>query len=287
MADSQDLRGMSWRQLVASLAAHGLRRAERETRQSLIARLSAVEGEANASTSSVRPRLQQVILIEATPELVSELAAHFSPRWLQVLTSRTAVIAPSRLSILRRTLTRLGHPLAPPARARRPIQPETSPPTSLRAAAQFIQCLATLLDWPPDAIGSDLRRYTEPAEGNDPDVTKMLRLWRALLDAALDGDDAERGPGEIPARDNLRSSDETVVQWRALLERAIAERRCVRIRYWTAARDALTERVVEPITLQAFQGGTFLHAFCRWRQALRVFRLNRVVACEVLDERFG
>ncbi|NSC20710.1 WYL domain-containing protein [Streptomyces albus subsp. chlorinus] len=68
------------------------------------------------------------------------------------------------------------------------------------------------------------------------------------------------------------------------VDRAIAERRRLWIRYYSPARDELTEREVDPIRLFAV-GHTYVEAWCRLSEARRTFRLDRVAAIRLLDER--
>ncbi|CAM2900127.1 MULTISPECIES: helix-turn-helix transcriptional regulator [Streptomyces] len=68
------------------------------------------------------------------------------------------------------------------------------------------------------------------------------------------------------------------------VDRAIAERRRLWIRYYSPARDELTEREVDPIRLFAV-GHTYVEAWCRLSEARRTFRLDRVAEIRLLDER--
>ncbi|MEU2720781.1 helix-turn-helix transcriptional regulator [Streptomyces smyrnaeus] len=68
------------------------------------------------------------------------------------------------------------------------------------------------------------------------------------------------------------------------VDRAIAERRRLWIRYYSPARDELTEREVDPIRLFAV-GHTYMEAWCRLSEARRTFRLDRVAEIKLLDER--
>jgi predicted DNA-binding transcriptional regulator YafY len=70
------------------------------------------------------------------------------------------------------------------------------------------------------------------------------------------------------------------------LQEAVVRRRCVSIRYNTANRGAITERVVEPLGLVFYSRQWHLIAWCRLRGEVRDFRLDRVAAWEVLDERY-
>ncbi|WP_431032509.1 helix-turn-helix transcriptional regulator [Streptomyces sp. P6-2-1] len=69
----------------------------------------------------------------------------------------------------------------------------------------------------------------------------------------------------------------------AEVDRAIAERRRLWLRYYSPARDELTEREVDPIRLFAV-GHTYMEAWCRLSEDRRTFRLDRVVAIRILDE---
>ncbi|MER6145149.1 WYL domain-containing protein [Streptomyces sparsogenes] len=67
------------------------------------------------------------------------------------------------------------------------------------------------------------------------------------------------------------------------VDRAIAERRRLWLRYYSPARDELTEREVDPIRLFAV-GHTYMEAWCRLSEARRTFRLDRVAEIKLLDE---
>ena len=66
------------------------------------------------------------------------------------------------------------------------------------------------------------------------------------------------------------------------VDRAIAERRRLWLRYYSPARDELTEREVDPIRLFAV-GHTYMEAWCRLSEARRTFRLDRVAEIKLLD----
>ncbi|MGQ0571903.1 MAG: helix-turn-helix transcriptional regulator [Armatimonadota bacterium] len=70
------------------------------------------------------------------------------------------------------------------------------------------------------------------------------------------------------------------------LQRAILDRRVVTMRYHAHATNEVTVRDVEPLQLVLVDRIWILDAYCRLRQAPRGFRLNRVDAYEVLEERF-
>jgi proteasome accessory factor C len=82
--------------------------------------------------------------------------------------------------------------------------------------------------------------------------------------------------GSPPAKDSLLGK----------LQQAIAERRAVRLRHYTASRDAESERVVHPYTLAQRIGHWYLYGFDEGRARALPFRLDRIRACDVTEQRF-
>jgi proteasome accessory factor C len=70
------------------------------------------------------------------------------------------------------------------------------------------------------------------------------------------------------------------------LQRAIADRRAVRLAYHSASRDADSERVVHPYTLAQRFGHWYLYGHDPARGKALAFRLDRIRECGVGDERF-
>jgi proteasome accessory factor C len=56
------------------------------------------------------------------------------------------------------------------------------------------------------------------------------------------------------------------------------------MRYYTAARDETTERTVDPLRIFDVDGVSYLEAWCRRAEGVRVFRLDRVDDAQMLDE---
>lgn len=68
------------------------------------------------------------------------------------------------------------------------------------------------------------------------------------------------------------------------LRAALTEDRAVRIGYWTASRDAVTSRVLDPVRLLRVDGVDYLEAWCRTAEGIRTFRLDRIGDIAVLEE---
>jgi proteasome accessory factor C len=70
------------------------------------------------------------------------------------------------------------------------------------------------------------------------------------------------------------------------LQRAIAERRAVRLAYHSASRDAESERIVRPWTIAQRLGHWYLYGHDPARGKALAFRLDRIRGCTPTDERF-
>jgi proteasome accessory factor C len=66
------------------------------------------------------------------------------------------------------------------------------------------------------------------------------------------------------------------------LREALASGRRVHLSYYVPARDEATERDVDPMRLLLVEGRTYLEGWCRRAEAVRLFRLDRVLGVEVL-----
>lgn len=70
------------------------------------------------------------------------------------------------------------------------------------------------------------------------------------------------------------------------LQEAILDRRVVELRYHSRSGDEITEREVEPRELSYFDRTWFLTGYCRLRQDVRSFRVERMTAVTLSDEHF-
>ncbi len=69
-----------------------------------------------------------------------------------------------------------------------------------------------------------------------------------------------------------------------LVRQAIDESRQLWIRYYTASRDTVTERVVDPMRLLVTDGHAYLEGFCHLAQGIRHFRVDRIDQARITDE---
>lgn len=69
----------------------------------------------------------------------------------------------------------------------------------------------------------------------------------------------------------------------ARLRDAVRNRRLVRLEHVAHGRDEATSREVSPMRVVAVDGQTYLEAWCHSARDVRLFRLDRIAAAEVLD----
>ncbi|MGI5130459.1 helix-turn-helix transcriptional regulator [Pseudonocardia sp. CA-107938] len=136
---------------------------------------------------------------------------------------------------------------------RRPLRLTTA------EAAALLVALRTLADAPGVVDTGAVRRAT-------------AKIERAVGDAgvAVDFDGPGRGEEEERATATVRE--------------ALASGRALRILYYTAGRDAVSRRTIDPMRLLLAEGRGYLEAWCRRAEGVRLFRLDRVEEVEVLDE---
>ncbi|MGE0221045.1 helix-turn-helix transcriptional regulator [Mycolicibacterium sp.] len=70
----------------------------------------------------------------------------------------------------------------------------------------------------------------------------------------------------------------------AAVRTAVRTDRALAIEYYSASHDVLSSRVVDPIRVVLVADHSYLEAWCRSAEGVRLFRLDRVVDARVLDE---
>jgi len=99
----------------------------------------------------------------------------------------------------------------------------------------------------------------------------------AKLEAAAGTAGAAAAQVTVQVDDRARSA---AAQVRDALERG----RRLRMSYYVPGRDEATERDVDPMRLLVVEGRTYLEGWCLRAEAVRLFRLDRVLDLAVLDE---
>jgi proteasome accessory factor C len=137
--------------------------------------------------------------------------------------------------------------------------------------------------------------FTRPPRFTESEAAALAAAARAL--GGEGGERAVKALRDAVPRDRRAAFDELVVRIYAgappapgsvlgRLQRAIAERRAVRLAYHSASSGTEGERIVHPLTLAQRLGHWYLYAHDRARGKALAFRLDRIRACETTDERF-
>ncbi len=118
----------------------------------------------------------------------------------------------------------------------------------------------------------------------DDSVGKPIRTAMGKLTAVLPADLQQRVHGLKTAMHvNTRKPGNGLVTL-SRVQMALAERRVMRLNYLGAARGQATERDVEPLGLIFYLDHWHLIAWCRLRNEVRDFRVDRLIDCEPLHE---
>jgi len=70
----------------------------------------------------------------------------------------------------------------------------------------------------------------------------------------------------------------------AVVRDGLERRRALHLHYYVPSRDERTERTVDPMRLLLVDGHWYLEAWCRGAEGVRLFRLDRIDAVDVLEE---
>ncbi|KAF0847155.1 helix-turn-helix transcriptional regulator [Nocardia caishijiensis] len=98
----------------------------------------------------------------------------------------------------------------------------------------------------------------------------------AKIESAIAGSgDVSRAPVRVPV-------ERPVV---ATVRAALADAHALRLVYYSASRDEVSERVVDPIRVVLVDNNSYLQAWCRQAEGVRLFRFDRIEDATELDER--
>lgn len=117
-----------------------------------------------------------------------------------------------------------------------------------------------------------------------PGLAERDALDRVLakLEQALGGGDTDGGaPAGLTGGIEVALEAEAGVL--ATARAGLDQHRRLHLRYLVEARDEVTDRDVDPMRLLSRDGRWYLEAWCHRVEAVRLFRLDRVVALSILD----
>lgn len=129
------------------------------------------------------------------------------------------------------------------------------------------------------------------------EATALLVALRALVDTPgmVDADAVRRAlakiesaagqaqPAGVAVGLGVREGVSTA-NVRRIVQGALQQGRALHITYYTASKDEITERTVDPMRMLIVNGRGYLEAWCRRAEAVRLFRLDRVDEVTVLEE---
>jgi proteasome accessory factor C len=90
--------------------------------------------------------------------------------------------------------------------------------------------------------------------------------------------------GAVSAQVAVQVDDQAAGSMLDRLRDAIDRGRRLHLSYYVPGRDEATERDVDPMRLIVVDGRTYLEGWCLRAEAVRVFRLDRVLSLAVLDQ---
>lgn len=132
-----------------------------------------------------------------------------------------------------------------------------------------------------------------PLRLNSPEATGLLVALRALTDVpgVVEPEAARSAIAKIEAAAGAAATGASAVADDpadspavAAVRAAVRDHRALRIDYYAASHDTLSSRVVDPIRVALVGSHSYLEAWCREADAVRLFRFDRIMAAVVLDE---
>lgn len=78
----------------------------------------------------------------------------------------------------------------------------------------------------------------------------------------------------------------TVEEKLPLIKKAISENKALEIEYYSMEREDVNKRKIYPYGMKQMMNLYLLVAYCNWRQAIRVFRVDRIKSIKDTNEKF-
>ncbi len=136
-----------------------------------------------------------------------------------------------------------------------------------------------------------MRRPLRPSAA---EATALVVALRALADTpgVVDAGPVRSALAKIESAAGRAADEQAVVVGLAtreeaaltIVREALDRRRALHMRYYTASRDAVSERTVDPMRLLLVEGHSYLEAWCRSAEAVRLFRLDRIEHVDATGE---
>jgi len=130
-----------------------------------------------------------------------------------------------------------------------------------------------------------------PLRLTSPEATAVLVALRALQEVPgmVDPQAARSAIAKIESAAGEPQGDphpEAVAESpaAAAVREAVRRHRALSIEYYSASRDTSSQRIVDPIRIVFVGDQSYLEAWCRNAEGVRLFRFDRIDAAEVLDE---
>jgi proteasome accessory factor C len=135
-----------------------------------------------------------------------------------------------------------------------------------------------------------------PLRLTSPEATGLLVALRALADipGVVDPEAARSAIAKIAAAAGAAGHDGTVSaldapaplesRAAAAVRAAVRDKTALAIDYYAASRDTLTSRVIDPIRVLLVGGHSYLEAWSRESEGVRLFRFDRIVDASQLNE---
>jgi proteasome accessory factor C len=142
-----------------------------------------------------------------------------------------------------------------------------------------------------EIVVSEAESISRPLRLDVDEASALLVALRTLAEIPEHGDALGRVIAKLEAAAGAaaRPSSQVAVQVEVRpdvmvrVRAGLDEGRRLRMTYYVPGRDENTERDVDPMRLLLVDGWSYLEGWCRRAEAVRLFRLDRVVALEVLD----
>lgn len=131
-----------------------------------------------------------------------------------------------------------------------------------------------------------------PLQLTSTEATGLLMALRALAEipgvvdpaaarSAIAKIDSAAGTAEAGNAETPGASESAAA---AAVRQAVHDQRALRIEYFSASRDAQSTRVVDPIRVVLVGDQSYLEAWSREAEGVRLFRFDRILDATVLDE---